>query len=63
MATFLFDTNALRGLGRPVLEAARAAGHTLLLSPVSFWELVRHLNDLDPDDANRARKHALKAEI
>ena len=61
--TFLFDTNAVCGVGRPVLESARAAGHTLLLSPVSFWELVCHLNDADPLKAGAARRNALKADL
>jgi hypothetical protein len=63
MGTFLFDTNGVRGVGRPVLETARAAGHTLLLSPVSFWELVCHLNDPAPSKTTAARKNALKAEL
>ncbi len=63
MGTFLFDTNGVRGVGRTVLKSTRAAGHTLLLSPVSFWELVCHLNDPDPRKATAARNNALKADL
>ncbi len=45
MTAYLLDTNALCSLGDATLEAARGAGHELLVSPVSLWELISHLED------------------
>src|SRR4051794_32315370 len=45
MPDYLFDTNAIQSLGRAVLQAARDAGHGLLMSPISFWEFACHLDE------------------
>ncbi len=41
---YILDTSALRAIGRSELEAV-ARVHTLLLSPVSFWEVLCHLDE------------------
>lgn len=45
MSVYLFDTNAIQGIATQLLSAARDAGHGLLLSPMSFWELACHLDE------------------
>ncbi len=60
MATYLLDTNALQGIGFHDLRAARAAGHDLLASPISFWELVCHL---DSSNFSQSKANALKLSV
>ena len=45
MTAYLLDTNAIRSLGGLTLQAVRGAGHELLLSPITLWELISHLGD------------------
>ncbi len=60
MATYLLDTNALQGIGFNDLRAARDAGHDLLASPISFWELVCHLNSTN---FRQSQANALKLSV
>lgn len=45
MPSYLFDTSAGRSVGGARLQEARGKGFDLLLSPITFWELVCHLGD------------------
>ncbi len=60
MASYLLDTNALQGIGFRDLRAARDAGHELLASPISFWELVCHLS---PIGFGRSKANVLKLSV
>jgi hypothetical protein len=47
MATYLLDTNAIQSISRKTLQDAKAAGHHLLLSPISLWELASGARHID----------------
>ena len=60
MITYLLDTNAIRSIRRSALQSARDAGHRLLLSPISMWELLSHMGD---DNFSLAHANALKGQL
>jgi hypothetical protein len=57
MGNFILDTSALRGLRRDLIESVAAQGHSVSISPVTFWELMCHL---DEDDFCRAKGRLMK---
>lgn len=45
MRRYLLDTQAVRSVNRQELEGA-ATGHSMVMSPVSFWEIISHLDEI-----------------
>jgi hypothetical protein len=60
MTRYILDTSAVRSVGRARLQAAREAGHELLISTISLWELLSHLGD---ENFALAKANALKAQL
>lgn len=45
---YILDTSALKGIGRAKLEAAKTT-HDLAISPLTFYELLCHLDEIDEE--------------
>ena len=63
MPTYQFDTNAIQGIGRQVLMNCRAQGHRLIVSTISCFELVSHLDDANFRLARGNARKGLLCEI
>ena len=63
MPTYLFDTNALQSIGRQVLTNCRAQGYRLIVSTITCFELVSHLDDANFHLARGNARKGLLCEV
>lgn len=60
---YILDTSALKGIARSKLESAKLV-HDLAISPMTFYELICHLDEVDEDMTFERRKgNVMKCQI